>query len=87
MSQTVHLLFFAWVKERVGAAEEVFDLPEGVGTVGALVEALKRRGPGFAAAFAIPRLVRAAVNQEFAAPDTPIGPGDEIAFFPPVTGG
>jgi molybdopterin synthase sulfur carrier subunit len=87
MSQTVRLLYFAWVKERVGAGEEEFELPGEAVTVGALVETLKRRGPGFAAAFAVPKLVRAAVNQDFAGPETPVRPGDEVAFFPPVTGG
>jgi molybdopterin synthase sulfur carrier subunit len=84
---SISILYFAWVRERVGTGAEVFDLPATVRTVGALVETLKRRGPGFEAAFALPNLVRAAVNQDFAGADMPVQPGDEVAFFPPVTGG
>ena len=84
---TVHLLYFAWLRERVGAAEEVIALPAGVTTVGELIAWLQGRGPGHAAAFAVANRVRCAVNQEFAGPDTKLRPGDEIAFFPPVTGG
>ena len=62
-------------------------LPAEVASVGALVAWLRARNPGYEAAFANPGLVRAAVNQVFARPDAPVAPGDEIAFFPPVTGG
>ena len=84
---TLHILYFAWLRERVGHAEERIALPAGVATVGELVEWLRARSPGHAAAFAVTRTVRCAVNQEFAAPSAPIAPGDEVAFFPPVTGG
>ena len=87
MPQPCTLLYFAWMRERAGVSQEMLDLPPGVSTVGALVAHLSTRGPGFASAFAIPGLVRAAVNQVFAQPDTPVAPGDEVAFFPPVTGG
>ncbi len=83
----LRLLYFAWLRERVGAREESVALPEGIATVGALLDWLRRRGPGFAAAFAPGLPVRCAVNQEFAGPATPLAPGDEVAFFPPVTGG
>lgn len=84
----MRVLYFAWVRQKVGAAEEAFDdLPAGVHDVGSLVAFLAARSPGHAAAFANPRQVRAAVNQEFATPGTPVKPGDEVAFFPPVTGG
>lgn len=84
----MRVLYFAWVRQKVGVAEEALDdLPADVRTVGALVPFLAARSPGHAAAFANPRQVRAAVNQEFATPDTPVKPGDEVAFFPPVTGG
>ena len=86
-SSDLHLLYFAWLRERVGLGEELVRLPEGVRTVGDLVAWLRDRGPGYAAAFANARTVRCAVNQDFAAPDTPVGAGDEVAFFPPVTGG
>jgi sulfur-carrier protein len=83
----IRILYFAWLRERTGRSEEELAMPQGVATVGELVEWLRARDAGHAAAFANPRLVRAAVNQDFAAPDTPIHAGDEIAFFPPVTGG
>ena len=83
----VTILYFAWVRERVGAGEEEVTLPQGVDTVAALVAWLRRRSPGHDAAFASPALVRAAVNQVFARQDTAVGAGDEVAFFPPVTGG
>jgi molybdopterin synthase sulfur carrier subunit len=83
----VSLLYFAWLRERVGTGAESLELPDGVATVGALVSWLRARGANYEAAFATPRVVRCAVNQEFAAPDAPVKPGDEIAFFPPVTGG
>jgi sulfur-carrier protein len=84
---TLHLLYFAWLRERVGTAEERIELPAGVATVGALIAWLQARGPGHAAAFAVANRVRCAVNQEFAGPDAAVRPGDEVAFFPPVTGG
>jgi sulfur-carrier protein len=81
------LLYFAWVRQKVGTAEEDVAPPPEVRNVAGLVRWLAGRGPGHAAAFADPRQVRAAVNQEFATPDAPVRPGDEVAFFPPVTGG
>lgn len=81
------LLYFAWVRQRIGLAEEEVTPPASVLTVGELVEWLKGRGPGYAAAFANPAVVKAAVNQEFARPDRRLAPGDEIALFPPMTGG
>ncbi len=87
MSRPIKILYFAWLRECTGTGEEAFVLPEGVGTVGALVRLLRERGSGYDSAFATPRLVRAAVNQDFALPETAIAPGDEVAFFPPVTGG
>ena len=83
----MHILYFAWLKDRIGVAEERLDPPEGVKTVGALVDWLCSRGEGYAAAFENRDIVRAAVNQDFADLDAPISTGDEIAFFPPVTGG
>jgi molybdopterin synthase sulfur carrier subunit len=83
----IRILYFAWLRERVGTAEEELVLPEGVASVGDLLALLRRRGSGHEAAFASTKLVRCAVNQEFAGPDAPLRPGDEVAFFPPVTGG
>jgi len=83
----ITILYFAWLRERAGCGEERFALPAGVSSVAALVDVLRARNAGFAQAFAQPRLVRCAVNQVFAGPDTAVGAGDEVAFFPPVTGG
>ncbi len=81
------LLYFAWVRQKIGMAEEEVTPPAEVRDVAGLVAWLAARSPAHAAAFADPRQVRAAVNQDFATPDQPVRPGDEIAFFPPVTGG
>jgi len=81
------ILYFAWLRERAGAAQETVTPPADVDTVGDLVNWLAGRSPGHASAFANRRAVRCAVNQEFADPATPLHPGDEVAFFPPVTGG
>lgn len=83
----VTVLYFAWLRERVGVGEERLELPDGIGTVGALLEHLQARDAAHAAAFESRRTVRCAVNQDFADLDAPVRPGDEIAFFPPVTGG
>ncbi|HKM65083.1 MAG TPA: molybdopterin converting factor subunit 1 [Acidisphaera sp.] len=83
----VTVLYFAWLKERVGVGEELVELPAGIGTVGVLADWLAARSPRHAEAFAARATIRAAVNQDFATPDTPVSPGDEVAFFPPVTGG
>jgi molybdopterin converting factor subunit 1 len=81
------VLYFAWVRQKVGMAEEDIAPPPEVRDVAGLVAFLATRSPGHAAAFADPRQLRAAVNQDFATPDALVGPGDEVAFFPPVTGG
>ena len=81
------ILWFAWLRERTGTAEERLSPPEDITTVGALIDWLSAGSPGHAAAFQNRRTVRCAVNQDFADPTTPIRPGDEVAFFPPVTGG
>jgi len=83
----VRLLYFAWVRQKVGMAEEEVSPPAEVRDVAGLVAWLAARGGGHAAAFADPRQLRAAVNQDFATPDHPVAAGDEVAFFPPVTGG
>lgn len=83
----MQVLYFAWLRARAGVGEEAVTPPETVGTVGDLVAWLATRSAGHAAAFADLAVVRAAVNQEFVGFDHPVGPGDEVAFFPPVTGG
>lgn len=83
----VTVLYFAWLRERVGAAQEQVELPASVGTVGELVDWLATRSARHRAAFENRAVVRCAVNQDFADPSAPVRPGDEVAFFPPVTGG
>ncbi|MBM3578008.1 MAG: molybdopterin converting factor subunit 1 [Alphaproteobacteria bacterium] len=80
-------LYFARVRERIGLSEEEIAPPGEVVTVRQLIEWLSRRGDGYAAAFANPATIRAAVDKRHAAPDAPIGAAREVAFFPPMTGG
>ncbi|HEY4134700.1 MAG TPA: molybdopterin converting factor subunit 1 [Alphaproteobacteria bacterium] len=81
------LLYFAWLRTRIGRAEETLTPPADVVTVGALLEWLRAQGPGYAEALADLSVVRVAVNQDFAQSGDPVKPGDEVALFPPVTGG
>ena len=81
------LLYFAWLRAKIGIAEETVELPAGVATVGALLDWLKRRGPGFADALRDASVVRVAVNHTYVPWDHPIKADDEVALFPPVTGG
>ena len=83
----MRLLYFAWLRTRIGTAEETVELPAEVRTVAALVKWLKSRGPNFAEALKTQKLVRVAVNQEYVGYDHLLAPGDEVALFPPVTGG
>jgi molybdopterin converting factor subunit 1 len=83
----MRVLYFAWVRQRIGLAEEEVAPPGTVRDIAGLMAWLAGRSPGHAAAFAEAGQIRAAVNQDFAAPDHPVRLGDEIAFFPPVTGG
>jgi molybdopterin converting factor subunit 1 len=81
------LLYFAWLKAKTGVAEEELTPPPEVATVADLLAWLATRGPGHAAALADLSALRVAVNQEYARLGDPVGPGDEVALFPPVTGG
>ncbi len=81
------LLYFAWLREKIGLAEEDVVAPDGITDVAGLMGWLQTRGPGYAAAFAQAKLVRCAVDQDFAQTDALISGAKEIAFFPPVTGG
>ncbi len=81
------LLYFAWVRQKVGCGEEIVAAPLDVTTVGELVRWLRLRGGGFVEAFADEKRIRVAVNQEHASFGAVVGAEDEVAFFPPVTGG
>jgi len=82
----VKVLFFAGLREALGVGSESLALPAGVGTVGALRDSLAVRGEPWSA-LATTKNLRAAVNQQMVGPDAPVKAGDEVAFFPPVTGG
>lgn len=81
------LLYFAWLRARIGRAEEQVTLPLEVCDVGGLLEWLQTRGPGYAEALRDLSVVRVAVNQDYVAREHPVRDGDEVALFPPVTGG
>ena len=83
----VKLLFFAGLREQLGSAGEEIELPAGVTTLAGIREHLKSRGGNYERVFSGKALVRMAVNQEMAQPAAPVKSGDEVAFFPPVTGG
>ncbi|MDR3526118.1 MAG: molybdopterin converting factor subunit 1, partial [Rhizomicrobium sp.] len=80
------LLYFAWVRQKLGKGEEERQIPEGVATVAALATYLAALGPDYAEVFSDPARLRAAVNQTHARFDAPVRDADEVAFFPPVTG-
>lgn len=86
-TQTVEVIYFAWVREKTGRARETVAVPPHVGTVAELMAWLRCRGPGYAEAFANPAAVRAAIDRAHVKPGASIGAAREIAFFPPVTGG
>ena len=83
----IEMLYFAWVRERVGMGGETVDPPPEVATVGALLDWLATLSDGHAAAFADRGRLRAAVDQAFVPLDAPLGHPREVAIFPPVTGG
>jgi sulfur-carrier protein len=86
-NRNVELLYFAWVREKVGRASETRALPADVATVADLVTWLKTQGPEYQTAFTSADIVRAAIDQRHVKPETALGDAREIAFFPPVTGG
>ena len=84
---SVKLLYFAWVRERVGKPEEDVEVPAGIATVADLIDWLRRRGEQYAHAFENPKVIRAAIDRAHVKADTVISGAREIAFFPPMTGG
>lgn len=83
----MRIVYFAWVRERVGVEAEDVDLPDSVATAGELVDWLKARSPSHAFALEEPRAIKIAVDKVHARPDAPIAGAQEVALFPPMTGG
>ncbi len=83
----MQMLYFAWLRAKIGKADEEIAPPAEVKTVADLLDWLKDRGEGYADALADLSVVRVAVNQEYVKPDHPVAAGDEVALFPPITGG
>ncbi len=83
----MRLLYFAWLRAKIGTAEEELALPQGVGDVAGLLAWLQGRGGGYAEALKDLSIVRVAVNQDYVGPEHRVRDGDEVAIFPPVTGG
>lgn len=81
------LLYFAWVRDAVGTGEEQVEVPLEVTTVAELADWLSKRGGGYATIFADRARLRVAVDQQLARFDTSVRDVEEVAFFPPVTGG
>jgi molybdopterin synthase sulfur carrier subunit len=81
------LVYFAWVRERIGKPEEDIDLPASVKTVSDLLNFLKGRGEEYEAALQVPKVIRVAINQEHVDHGELIAGAREIALFPPMTGG
>ncbi len=87
MTNSVHILYFAWLREKIGTTDEALAVPDDVASVRDLMAWLARRSPGHAAAFENAACVRCAIDQDFVSADAAIASAREIAFFPPVTGG
>ena len=83
----VKLVYFAWIRERIGKSEEMIDLPDDVVTVADLIGHLRTRGEEYALALETPEVVHVAINQEHCRHGDAIGDAREVAFFPPMTGG
>ncbi|MEE2745299.1 MAG: molybdopterin converting factor subunit 1 [Pseudomonadota bacterium] len=81
------ILYFAWVRDKVGKDSEVVDIPPNIATAGAFVKWFRERGPVYAEIIDASDTVKMAINQEYAGDDHPITNDDEVALFPPVTGG
>ena len=81
------ILYFAWVRERIGQAEDVVTIPHELVTIADLITWLAARGGGYAEAMAAPERLRAAIDQNFVGLDALLAGAREVAIFPPVTGG
>ncbi|MEE9314401.1 MAG: molybdopterin converting factor subunit 1 [Rhizobiaceae bacterium] len=87
MGEPVKILYFSWIRERIGMGEETISLPDSVRTVTDLLTWMQKRNDQFAHALEVPDIIRVALDQEHTEHDDPIGTPREIALFPPMTGG
>ena len=83
----MRILYFAWLRQKTGIDSEEVEMPTHITDVAGLIDWLKERNENFAEALSDFESIRVAVNQEFAEPDDPVAQGDEVAIFPPMTGG
>lgn len=87
MSRSIKIIYFAWVRERLGLDEERLSLDDGVKTIGDVLEVLKGRGEAYSEILSAVDKLRFALDQDFGTPASAIGSAEELAIFPPVTGG
>ncbi len=87
MGTPVKILYFSWIRERVGMDEELIALPDNVVSVFDMLQWMQGRNEQFASALEEPDIIRVALDQEHTEHDQPIGSPNEIALFPPMTGG
>jgi len=81
------ILYFAWLRTKIGCAEEEIELPNTVQTVGEVLDYLRSKGGAYADSLGDDKVIRVALNQEYAQQDDKVSNADEFAIFPPVTGG
>ena len=87
MSRSLNIVYFSWVRERLGLDHEQLSLDAGIDTIADVLAVLARRGEGHAEIFADVDKLRFALDQDYSRPDSPVGSAGELAIFPPVTGG
>ena len=87
MARSINIVYFAWVKERLGKAEEQVQLPANVQSISDLVEFLRRKDAVYGGVLSDVAKLRFALDQDFALYDAPLDGSKELAIFPPVTGG
>ena len=87
MERSLDIIYFAWVRERLGLDQEQIVLGDGIETIGDVVDLLSDRGADYADVFSDIEKLRFALDQDYGLPATPVGTARELAIFPPVTGG
>jgi molybdopterin synthase sulfur carrier subunit len=87
MDRSINIIYFAWVRERLGIDQEQVELGDGIETIGDILTMLVDRGAAYAEIFAAVEKLRFALDQDYGLPTSLIGSAKELAIFPPVTGG